>query len=67
MIYFWGKNRIFCCRAWQDEALKRISTMLGLSSLLGVILLARHQPCSQAAAEIFSKFNMENLEKLFKF
>jgi len=54
-------------RAWQDEALKKISTILGVSSLIGVFLLARSKTNSEAATEIFSKLNMNTLEKLWKY
>merc|ERR1711990_785619 len=54
-------------RAWQDEALQKISAILGVSSLIGVFLLARQKTNSEAATEIFSKLNIETLEKLWKF
>jgi len=53
-------------KAWQDEALQKISTIVGVSGLLAVFLLARHQTSSVAVTEFFSKY-MEDLEKLLKF
>lgn len=53
-------------KAWQDEALQKISTIVGVSGLLAVFLLARYQTSSVAVTEFFSKY-MEDLEKLLKF
>lgn len=54
-------------RAWQDVALNRISTMVGISSLVGVYLLARHKACYEASSYILSQINMKTLEKMIKF
>merc|ERR1711988_1382071 len=48
-------------KAWQDEALKKISTIVGVSGLLAVFLLARHEACYQASSYILSQINMKSL------
>ena len=59
----------FACdfRAWQDVVLNRISALVGVGSLVGVYLLARHEACYQASSYIFSHINMKSLENIMKF
>jgi len=54
-------------RAWQDSALNKISAMVGISSLVGVYLLARHKACYDASNYILNQINLKAIEKIFKF
>jgi len=54
-------------RAWQDSALNRISAAVGITSLVGVYLLTRHQAWSDASTYFLSQINMKNFEKILKF
>merc|ERR1711973_610442 len=54
-------------RAWQDSALNKISAMVGISSLVGVYLLARHKACYDASNYILNQINLKAIEKMLKF
>ena len=47
--------------------MNRISAAVGISSMVGVYLLARNKACSEASAHFFSQINIKNFEKLLKF
>jgi len=60
-------NQCVSNRAWQDVVLNRISALVGVGSLVGVYLLARHEACYQASSYILSQINMKSLENIMKF
>lgn len=54
-------------REWQDSVLNKISALVGISSLVGVFLLAKHNTCYEASTKIITQINMKTIEKFFRF
>jgi len=54
-------------RAWQDSALTRVSSLVGISSLIGVFFLARHKASYQAWSELLAQIPVKAIQKAFKF
>ena len=52
-------------RAWQDQALQRITTLLGVSSLVGVAFLAKQN--LEKTEGFIETLYRNSLEKIFNF
>ena len=54
-------------REWQDSALNKISAAVGVCSLVGVYLLAKHNACYETSLNMLAHMNVKTFEKFFKF